>query len=47
METRVENDTLYIVYETDDTDEVLAQNKADIDAINGAIAALAEIVGGE
>ena len=47
METRVENDTLYIVYETDDTDEALAKNKADIDAINGAIAALAEIVGGE
>jgi hypothetical protein len=47
MKTRVENDTLYIVYETDDTDEVLAQNKADIDAINEAIASLAEIVGGE
>lgn len=47
MKTRVENDTIYIVYETDDTDEVLAQNKADIDAINEAIASLAEIVGGE
>ena len=45
--TRVENDNLYIVYETDDTDEVLAQNQADIDAINEAIASLAEIVGGE
>ena len=47
MKTRVENDTIYIVYETDDTDEVLAQNKSDIDAINEAIASLAEIVGGE
>ena len=47
MKTRVEKGTLYIVYETDDTDEVLAQNKADIDAINEAIASLAEIVGGE
>lgn len=45
--TRVESDTLYIVYETDDTNEVLAQNQADIDAINAAIASLAEIVGGE
>lgn len=45
--TRVENDTLYIVYETDDTDEILTQNQADIEAINGAIASLAEIVGGE
>lgn len=47
MTTRVEDDTLYIVYETDDTNEVLAQNQADIDAINEAIASLAEIVGGE
>lgn len=46
MKTRVENDTLYIVYETDNTDEILTQNQADIDAINEAIASLAEIVGG-
>lgn len=47
MNTRVEDDTLYIVYETDDTNEILTQNQADIDAINEAIASLAEIVGGE
>lgn len=47
MHTRVEDDTLYIVYETDDTEKILTQNQADIDAINEAIASLAEIVGGE
>lgn len=46
-ETKIENNLLYIAYETDDTAEILMQNQADIDAINGAIAALAEIVGGE
>ena len=45
--TKIENNTIYIAYETDDTAEILMQNQADIDAINGAIAALAEIVGGE
>ena len=45
--TKIENNLLYIAYETDDTAEILMQNQADIDAINGAIAALAEIVGGE
>lgn len=47
MKTRVEDDTLYIVYDTDDTEKILTQNQADIDAINEAIASLAEIVGGE
>lgn len=44
--TKIENNTIYIAYETDDTDEILSQNQADIDAINEAIASLAEIVGG-
>lgn len=45
--TKIENNLLYIAYETDDTAEILMQNQADIDAINEAIASLAEIVGGE
>ncbi len=44
--TKIENNILYIAYETDDTEEILSQNTADIDAINEAIASLAEIVGG-
>lgn len=44
--TKIENNIIYIAYETDDTDEILSQNQADIDAINEAIASLAEIIGG-
>ena len=44
--TKIDNNILYIAYETDDTEEILSQNTADIDAINEAIASLAEIVGG-